>query len=130
MCTGWCEHNDDLAMTDDHMKQEIDAPAPDTGNTGTATATAPTKKPAPPARDPKLLPPYKVLLHNDDANTFDHVIKSIVQLTPIGENEAVVKTIEAHESGVALLLVTHRERAELYSEQFASLKITVTIEAD
>jgi len=35
---------------------------------------------------------------------------------------------EAHKTGVALLLVTHKERAELYAEQFATFKITVTIE--
>jgi ATP-dependent Clp protease adaptor protein ClpS len=31
-------------------------------------------------------------------------------------------------SGVALVLVTHKERAELYVEQFASKRLTVTIE--
>ena len=63
-------------------------------------------------------------------NSFDHVIRSIMRLTPISEDEAVIKTIEAHETGVALLLVTHLERAELYVEQFASLGITCTVESD
>ena len=35
----------------------------------------------------------------------------------------------AHNTGLALLLTTHRERAELYVEQFHSKKLTVTIEA-
>ena len=95
---------------------------------GTATATAPVRKPAPPKRKPKKLPPFKVLLHNDDVNTFDHVIRSILRLTTLEPEEAVVKTIEAHEPGVALLLVPHQERAELYVEQFASLGVTVTTE--
>ena len=89
---------------------------------GAATATAPVKKPADTERKPRQLPPYKLLLHNDDVNTFD--------LTPIQEEEAIVKTIEAHETGVALLLVTHCERAELYVDQFTSLNVTVTIESD
>jgi len=97
---------------------------------GAATATAPVKKPADPERKPRQLPPYKLLLHNDDVNTFDHIIRSIIRLTPIQEEEAIVKTIEAHETGVALLLVTHCERAELYVDQFASLNVTVTIESD
>ncbi|MGD2111730.1 MAG: ATP-dependent Clp protease adaptor ClpS, partial [Phycisphaerae bacterium] len=80
---------------------------------GPAAVTAQTTKPAPPERKPRQLPPYKVLLHNDDVNTFDHVIRSIIRLTPIHEEEAILKAIEAHESGVALLLVTHQERAEL-----------------
>ncbi|GAG05515.1 unnamed protein product, partial [marine sediment metagenome] len=46
------------------------------------------------------------------------------------EQEAIEKTIEAHETGVSLLLVTSKERAELYVEQFASLSLTVTCEPD
>lgn len=76
------------------------------------------------------LPPYRVLLHNDDVNTFEHVILSIVKLTPLKEHDAALRALEAHETGVSLLLVTHRERAELYVEQFASLSLTVTCEPD
>jgi ATP-dependent Clp protease adaptor protein ClpS len=95
-----------------------------------ATAIAPVKEPTPTKREPKQLPPYRVLLHNDDVNTFEHVILSIVKLTSLSAEEAVVRTLEAHETGVALLLVTHRERAELYQEQFASVSLIVTIEPD
>lgn len=75
-------------------------------------------------------PPYRVILHNDDVNRFDHVIESILKLTPLTVEEAVKKTLEAHETGSALLLVTTRERAELYVEQFASCRLTVTAEPD
>ncbi|MCA9243895.1 MAG: ATP-dependent Clp protease adaptor ClpS [Phycisphaerales bacterium] len=78
----------------------------------------------------RQLPPYKVILHNDDVNTVDHVILSILRLTPLDENEAIEKTVEAHNEGQALLLVTNRERAELYCEQFQSVNITVTCEPD
>ncbi len=76
----------------------------------------------------RRLPPYRVILHNDDVNTFDHVIASILRLTPLQVEEAVARTLEAHERGQSLLLVTHRERAELYVEQFASRQLTVTCE--
>jgi ATP-dependent Clp protease adaptor protein ClpS len=76
------------------------------------------------------LPPFKVVLHNDDVNTFDHVIFAILRLTPLEAPEAVAKTIEAHETGQAVLLITNQERAELYVEQFASLSLTVTCEPD
>lgn len=113
-----------MIMAAEEAKQKVSPP-----EAGESSATiAQRKKPAPTKREPRQLPPYRVLLHNDDVNTFDHVIRSVVRLTPLQENEAVVKAIEAHESGVALLLVTHRERAELYAEQFASLNIVVTIE--
>ena len=81
-------------------------------------------------QETQLLPPYRVILHNDDVNTFEHVIRAILRLTPLKEPEAVARTIEAHETGSSLLLVTHKERAELYVEQFASVRLTVTCEPD
>lgn len=78
----------------------------------------------------RLLPPYRVILHNDDVSSFEHVILTILKLTPLDEMEAVERTIEAHETGQSLLLVTHRERAELYCEQFATFQLTVTSEPD
>ncbi len=78
----------------------------------------------------RLLPPYRVLLHNDDVNTFDHVIRAIRKLTPLTIEEAIERTIEAHENGVSLLLVTTKERSELYIEQFATFRLTVTSEPD
>ena len=76
------------------------------------------------------LPPYKVVLHNDDVNSFDHVIMAILKLTPLKPPEAVEKTLEAHETGQSVLLVTNKERAELYVEQFATFSLTVTCEPD
>ena len=92
----------------------------------TATKTKPAKSPQ--NKPPQPLPPWKVLLHNDDVNAADFVVVSIVALTPLNEQDAVLKTKEAHETGVSLLLTTHRERAELYQEQFQTKGLTVTIE--
>ena len=102
----------------------------DTTDVGFDQAKAVATMPVPTRRKPKQLPPYKVLLHNDSVNDFGHVIMSILRLTTLTQEDAVTRTLEAHDTGVALLLVTHRERAELYAEQFASLSLTVTIEPD
>jgi ATP-dependent Clp protease adapter protein ClpS len=74
------------------------------------------------------MPLWNVLLHNDDKNEFGFVIRTIMELTPLEETAAVERTIEAHKTGVALLLTTHKERAELYVDQFQSKSLTVTIE--
>jgi ATP-dependent Clp protease adapter protein ClpS len=58
------------------------------------------------------------------------VIAAIIELTPLKKEDALLRTLEAHETGCALLLVTHRERAELYAEQFQSKSLTVSIEPD
>ena len=90
--------------------------------TGTATSTKPTRPRA--AR----MPPWRVLLHNDDVNDMRYVVETIVTLTTLNRHDAVGCTLEAHTTGLALLLTTHREHAELISEQFRSKRLTVTIE--
>jgi ATP-dependent Clp protease adapter protein ClpS len=74
------------------------------------------------------LPLFRVLLHNDDVNDILDVVEAICDLTPLNARRAAAVTLEAHNQGVALLLTTHRERAELYVEQFHSKRLTVTIE--
>ena len=98
------------------------------GGSATAVVQEAAKKPAPPKRKPKQLPPFKVLLHNDDVNTFEHVIASILKVMSLQPEDAILRTLEAHETGVALLTVTHLERAELYHEQFATFNLTITLE--
>ncbi len=96
---------------------------------GTATLAPKSKtKPTPKKGPPGLLPPWKVLLHNDDKNEMLFVVETIVALTPLNAQDAQERTIEAHKSGVSLLLTTHKERAELYEDQFKSKGLTVTIE--
>jgi ATP-dependent Clp protease adaptor protein ClpS len=94
---------------------------------GPQTTTKPKAATRPDQRVDRL-PPYRVLLHNDDHNEMFSVVRTIVELTPLRRPQATQATFEAHLSGVALLLVTHKERAELYQEQFASKRLIVTIE--
>ena len=100
-----------------------------TGKSGTATAKPKrATKTAPKNKPPQMLPPWKVLLHNDDKNDMPHVVSTIMELTTLKEQDAKLRTQEAHETGVALLLTTHKERAELYKDQFESKGLVVTIE--
>ncbi|HEV8379505.1 MAG TPA: ATP-dependent Clp protease adaptor ClpS [Tepidisphaeraceae bacterium] len=100
-----------------------------TEKAGTGPALAkPVRKRQPKRKPPQALPPWKVLLHNDDKNEVPFVIKTIMELTPLKEQDAKLRTEEANTAGVALLLTTHKERAELYKDQFESKGLTVTIE--
>jgi len=91
------------------------------------TKVSPSARPAPARVD--RLPAYRVILHNDDVNDILDVVETICDLTPLNLQRAAAATLEAHNRGLALLLTTHRERAELYVEQFRSKSLTVTIEA-
>jgi ATP-dependent Clp protease adaptor protein ClpS len=110
-------------VSEEHS-EAAEEPRQEESDTTTAVAPAKTRP------RPKTLPPYRVLLHNDDVNDMLHVVEVVFRLTPLSVEEAVERMLEAHHSGVALLLVTHRERAELYAEQFATFSLMVTIEPD
>jgi len=115
-------------MAEKKKQDEQDTPA---GGKGGSTATVAPKsktKPVPKKNPPGLLPLWKVLLHNDDKNDILYVVDTIVELTPLNKQDAEERTVEAHDSGISLLLTTHKERAELYQEQFTSKGLTVTIE--
>ena len=96
----------------------------DTGSEHGSTAVQ--TRPAPPVV--RKLPPWNVLLHNDDANDMVYVINTIVELTTLNRHDAMLRMLEAHTRGIALLISTHREHAELLHEQFESKRLTVTIE--
>ena len=97
-----------------------------TTETPTENRTENRTRPSPPKVD--RLPPWRVLLHNDDVNDMDYVVETIMQLVAMRQPEAIMLMIEAHRKGLTLLTVTHREHAELLAEQFASKRIAVTIE--
>lgn len=91
-----------------------------------STMKAPTR-PAPMAPT-ETLPPWNVLLHNDNDNEMGFVIESLCRFVRLSVPAATRCTMEAHKKGVSLVLSTHREHAELVAEQLTSLKLTVTIE--
>lgn len=76
------------------------------------------------------LRPWKVLLHNDDFNTMEDVVETIIELTSLDHMQAIERMLEAHTEGQALLVMTHREHAELLQEQFVSKSLVVTIEPE
>jgi ATP-dependent Clp protease adaptor protein ClpS len=110
------------------MPQENQTNQAQSGQGSAAVATQAPPKEAPQKKPPQPLPPWKVLLHNDDHNDIEYVVLTVMSLTPLSQEDAVTRTLEAHETGVALLLTTHKERAELYRDQFGSKGLTVTIE--
>lgn len=122
------------------MERENEAPAPPaTSEAGCDSSESPRKesatpasavkdRPAPPRVD--RMPPWKVLLHNDEVNEMLYVVGAIMELCALPRTRAVHLMLEAHTRGVALLMVTHKERAELLQEQFRSKGLTVTIEPE
>ena len=114
-------------MANTHSSNDVDQATKD-GSSATATKPQKPKKESPRKSPPTHLPPWKVLLHNDDKNDVIFVVRTIMELAALNQHDAEQRTLEAHRTGVALLLLTHKERAELYKDQFTSKGLTVTIE--
>jgi ATP-dependent Clp protease adaptor protein ClpS len=79
----------------------------------------------------KPAPRYRVLLHNDDFNTMEHVVESLVTVVPsLTMPQAVDIMMQAHSSGVALVITCALEHAEFYCEGLRAKGLTSSIEPD
>ena len=79
----------------------------------------------------KPAPHYKVLLHNDDYNSMEYVVQSLMQtIAGMTQPQAVDIMMEAHTNGLALVITCVQEHAEFYSETLNSLGLISTIEPD
>lgn len=88
------------------------------------------RRPPDPQSQPqrRALPPYRVVLLPDARNDLMFVVRTVMELTRFCRAEATHKMWQAHHTGRSVLLVTYRERAEMYVEQFASRGLEVVIE--
>ena len=79
----------------------------------------------------KLAPRYRVLLHNDDFNSMEFVVETLVKTVPsLTIPQAVDIMMQAHNSGVALVITCAFEHAEFYCERLQAHGLTSTIEPD
>ncbi len=77
----------------------------------------------------RLLPPYRVVLHNDDHNSMDHVIRSLLSSVPSLTIEAAAEIMmTAHNHGQASVIECPKEAAEYYRDRLESCGLTATIE--
>ena len=84
-----------------------------------------------PERVRKQSPRYKVLLHNDPVNTMEYVVTTLQQVVPqLSEQDAMAVMMEAHNTGVGLVIVCDLEPAEFYCETLKAKGLTSTIEPE
>lgn len=77
----------------------------------------------------QLCPHYSVLLHNDDVNDMDDVVRALrCVFSDMLDGEAIDLTLEAHEEGSSLVRTEPRERAEFHQERMQAFSLTATIE--
>eukprot|EP00741_Cyanophora_paradoxa_P021747 tig00000241_g20990.t1 len=116
-------------------------PAPKIAKTGLQTDTASAKpevetggdgaKSKERENEEEFMGKWKVLLHNDEANTMEYVIKAIRTVVPnISHQEAVNIMLEAHTTGVGVVIVCEKEHAEYYCEGLKGYQLWSSIEPE
>lgn len=93
----------------------------------TAMAAAPTVAPEKTSQTVrKTYPNYKVIVLNDDFNTFQHVAECLVKYIPgMSGDRAWDLTNQIHHEGQAIVWVGPQEQAELYHQQLRREGLTM-----
>lgn len=75
------------------------------------------------------LPPYSVILHNDEVHSMDYVIASLLKsVSSLTTEEAMSIMLDAHNEGKAVVITCPFERAELYRDRIRTFGLAAAIE--
>ncbi|NJO26520.1 MAG: ATP-dependent Clp protease adapter ClpS [Richelia sp. SL_2_1] len=84
-----------------------------------------------PSTTRKHAPRYRVLLHNDEYNTMEYVVQTLITTVPsLSQPQAVSIMMEAHTNGFGLVITCAQEHAEFYCETLKNHGLSSTIEPE
>jgi ATP-dependent Clp protease adaptor protein ClpS len=87
-------------------------------NASAPAAAKPKRKRKPkPSTRPRQLPPYNVVLIDDDQHTYEYVIEMLKALFGHAPGKGYVLACEVDRTGRAIVLTTTKEHAELKRDQ-------------
>ena len=92
---------------------------PDVDEPVVTTQTAPRPKTDQETRT-RRLPPYNVVILNDEEHTMDYVVEMLGKLFAHTRKTSVELTWRIHLTGRAVVYTTHKEKAELKRDQVLS----------
>ncbi len=72
---------------------------------------------AEPTAKTRLIPPWNLILLDDNEHTFDYVVEMLAAIFGFNPVRAAQHTIEVDATGRTILITTSREHAELKQEQ-------------
>jgi ATP-dependent Clp protease adaptor protein ClpS len=109
-----------------HRMADVNKPSEPSGPT-TKIKAKPAKAKA--SVKPRKLPPYNVILLDDDEHTYAYVIEMLQKIFAHGEQQAYKMAKEVDETGRVIVLTTHKERAELKRDQIHGFGADPRLEA-
>jgi ATP-dependent Clp protease adaptor protein ClpS len=90
------------------------------GDAAAPTATKEKKQVAKAKNKPRSLPPYNVVLLNDDDHTYEYVMEMLLVLFGHPFEMGMKMAQEVDDMGRVIVLTTHKEKAELKRDQIHS----------
>ncbi len=84
---------------------------------GEVQASIPLAEPKKAAARPDVEPLYHVVLHDDEAHTYDYVIEMLRKIFGYDLDKAYAMTSEVDTTGRVIVATVHKELAELRVEQ-------------
>ncbi|MDQ2715388.1 MAG: ATP-dependent Clp protease adaptor ClpS [Chloroflexota bacterium] len=77
----------------------------------------------------EILPPYKVILFNDEDNSMDYVVAALLHaVNSLSFQEAERIMLTAHLTGSAIVIACPKETAEYYQERLQGYGLAAIIE--
>ena len=99
---------------------QVDSPPVSDEQIDESPAKPRKKKAAKTRNKTKKLPPYAVVLHNDDLNGMDHVVMALRKVFNYGRTKCVWLMMKAHVTGQSIIWTGSLEVAELKADQLKS----------
>ena len=100
----------------DRDKSEPPVPAPTAPKGSTATAVKEKTRPDQ-RKQTKKLPPYNVVLLDDDDHSYEYVITMLADLFAYPPEKGFQLAEEVDSTGRVIVMTTHKEKAELKRDQ-------------
>lgn len=76
------------------------------------------------------LPRWRIVLHDDEVHEPMEMIDLVASSLPMSRYAVIRRVLETHHKGTAVLMLAHRELAELYYLQLSKQNLIVTIERE
>jgi len=99
------------------MGSPLDEIEGDGGGDPVVTTMSRPKSKASTSNSTKQLPPYNVIVLNDEEHTFEYVIDLLTKIFHHAASQAEILTWKIHNEGRAIVYTTHKEKAELKRDQ-------------
>lgn len=72
--------------------------------------------------------PFNCIIFNDDHHGMDEVLLQIIKAINCDPKKALAIMLEAHKKGRAVVITTHKERAEMVAEILEEIRLGTKVE--